>query len=95
MVVRTEAGFAGTQEGRELAVLRGGPWQGCWYWRDDLAAQQRIARELLERCGDTPSTRVAAAKAHYRPSEDWVSNPERPHVSGRAWLFDPPAAGAR
>ncbi|MPZ64545.1 MAG: hypothetical protein GEU83_03170 [Pseudonocardiaceae bacterium] len=82
------ANLAEQATGRELAALVDGPWAPCWYWRDDLEAQQAAARDLHHRGG----TAVLGDKAHYAPTERWVDHPSEPDVRGRAWTYQPPTA---
>ena len=59
---------------RELAVLVDGPWAPCWYWRDDLEAQQASARRMHE----WRATAQLDPKVHYQPAEQWVDPPTSP-----------------
>jgi hypothetical protein len=81
--------------GRELAVLKGGPYAYCWYWRDELEAQQKTAREAVEM--GRPA--AAGAKAYYAPTEEWAKNtdpnPKLNGVLGRVWEWKPPAIPAQ
>lgn len=77
--------MTGGADGAAVAALVDGPWVGCWYWRDDLEAQQRAAREVHARGG----TAELGDKAHYRPTDRWVDNPGGAG-SGRAWTYTPP-----
>lgn len=74
--------------GRELAALIGGPYSQCWYWRDELEAQQRTAREAVEQ----RSAQAAAGwKSRYEPTEEWMDNPDPDPklrgVRGRVWRW--------
>ncbi len=71
--------------GRELAALTDGPWAPCWYWRDDLEAQQAAARDLHRRDG----TAQLGDKACYRPTDRWIDHPSEPDVRGRVWTYQP------
>lgn len=77
-----EDGFP-NRRGRELAVLVGGPWNGFWYWRDDLENAQAAARDARRRC----AMEVATSKAGYKPTESWRVNPEKPVEQGREWRW--------
>ncbi|WP_226361039.1 hypothetical protein [Pseudonocardia sp. ICBG1142] len=74
-------------DGRELAVLVGGPWRGHWYWTDDLEAIQHASRRY-------PDSHPAAELRSYRPSNEFVPHPHEPEVTGRLWRHHPSTATA-
>ena len=71
----------------ELAALVDGPWRGCWYWRRELEAQIRAAREIHALGG----TYELSSKCGYAPGSGWVPHPIEDKVRGRAWHWSAPA----
>jgi hypothetical protein len=71
--------------GRELAVLDGGPWSGCWYWRDDLDGVRDAATRF-------PADHPAGQMAHYQPTREHRDNPEG-IGPGRVWRYQPRPTG--
>lgn len=75
-----------TGDGRELAVLVGGPKDRWWYWRDDLDRMQAVELRVAERQGDPHPERRPCSVLVYRPTERWLTNTVEPQYGvGRVW----------
>jgi hypothetical protein len=80
----------------ELAVLEGGPSDGCWWWRAQLERHQQACWNAHRDWRTTAPNPICG----YQPTGQWAAHAceihpdSRAPVQGRVWSWESPAGSA-